>query len=154
MAEILKKAMDVTLDHKDPKRKLERRLAKKQKREAGGKAKDKLRPRPDEVAQKDSGTESEVSRHVGSEVRERVQARASYQCQCTGASGRRCTERTGVQLEHGLPFAIYRTHDERFLEVLCRRHNFFRAEKTYGSEFIRAKIEERRRRGSARGSGG
>jgi hypothetical protein len=42
------------------------------------------------------------------------------------------------------PFAIFRDHDERFLEALCPRHNRYRAERVYGKDLIRRKIEERR----------
>jgi hypothetical protein len=54
----------------------------------------------------------------------------------------RCTSRTGLEIEHAKPFAIFRDHDERFLEALRPRHNRYRAERVYGAEFIRRKIEE------------
>ena len=60
----------------------------------------------------------------------------------------RCTSRTGLEIEHVKPFAIFRDHDERFLEALCPRHNRYRAERVYGAEFIRRKIEERSAQGA------
>ena len=84
------------------------------------------------------------SRYIASEVTERQFERVGYQCEYVGPDGKRCPCRTGLQIEHSLPFAIWRTHDERYLRVFCPRHNRFSAERVYGAEFIGAKIEERR----------
>jgi hypothetical protein len=84
------------------------------------------------------------SRYLPAEVRERVLERAGYRCEFRGPDGTRCTSRTGLEIEHTKPFAIFRDHDERFLEALCPRHNRYRAERVYGAEFIRRKIEEKR----------
>ena len=76
MAEILEQALDVALDKKDPKRKLERRKARQKVAKAT--------PRPDEVAKDVApGVEDEParSRYIPSEVIERVHARANNQCQ-------------------------------------------------------------------------
>ena len=62
-----------------------------------------------------------------------------------GPDGTRCAQRTGLEIDHEKPFALFRTHDERYLRVLCRRHNQFSAEQAYGAEFIRGKIDERQR---------
>ncbi len=86
-----------------------------------------------------------------SEVRERVYLRAGFQCTFRGLDGTRCSSRTGLEIEHQRPFAIYQSHDERFLRVLCRRHNAFEAERVYGADFIRGKIDEKKRRKVTRG---
>ncbi len=111
----------------------------------------KVKSRPDEISRKDTVPHS---RYIPSEVRERVHERANYQCEFLAADQTRCTARTGLEIEHKRPFAIYRSHEERFLKVLCRRHNRFKAEQIYGTEFIRAKIDERCRTGPARVQGG
>jgi 5-methylcytosine-specific restriction endonuclease McrA len=90
--------------------------------------------------------EKAQSRYIPSEVRERVFKRASYQCQYRGIDGRRCSSRTGLEIDHQRPFALYRSHDERFLRVACGRHNRFEAERVYGTEFIRRKIDTKKRR--------
>ena len=87
-------------------------------------------------------------RHVPARVRERVLERAEYRCEFRGPDGTRCSSRTGLEIEHVKPFAIFRDHDERFLEALCPGHNRYRAERVYGKEFIRRKIEERSARGA------
>ncbi len=50
------------------------------------------------------------------------------------------------------PFAIYRSHEERYLRALCKRHNRFEAERVYGAKFIRDKIDEKRRQRSSQSS--
>lgn len=132
MAEIFEQALDVALEKKDPKRKHERRVA----REAS-----KSSPRPDEVTYSEPAT----SRHVASAARGRVLARAGYQCEYRARDGTRCTSRTGLQIEHTKPFAIYHSHDERHLRAYCPAHNRFTAEHAYGPAFIQRKIEERTR---------
>jgi hypothetical protein len=134
MAEVIEKAIDISLEKKDPKRKLERRLEKKRKR----------KPRPDEV----SSDGKAKSRYIPSEIRERVHARAGYRCEWRGLDGTRCSSRTGLEIDHQRPYAIYRSNEERYLRLLCARHNLFEAERVYGTDFIRAKVDEKRRQKS------
>jgi len=114
----------------DPKRKHERRQA----REAA-----KASPSPDEMAT----AEPVGSRYVVAATRGRVLARAGYQCEYRARDGTRCTSRTGLQIEHVRPFAIYQSHDERYLREFCPAHNRLAAERVYGSEFIHRKIQHR-----------
>ena len=130
MAEIMEQALDVALDKKDVQRKRARRLQRVSK---GDK-----KSRPDEVFAK--------SRYIPSEVRERVQERAGYQCQYRGPDGTRCRSRTGLQVEHLRPFAIHRNHDEKYLRLYCDPHNRLSAERVYGAAFIQEKIDASRRR--------
>ena len=48
------------------------------------------------------------------------------------ASGVRCTNTIGVQLDHLMPFGMGGTHEESNLRALCRVHNLFVAEEAYG----------------------
>jgi len=143
MAQVFERAMDISLEKKDPKKKLERRLERERKRSVPS-----SKSRPGKIRPEGSPNEPEgkgKSRYIPSEVRERVLVRAGHQCEYRAKDGTRCSSKTGLQIEHSRPFAIYRSHEERFLKVLCRRHNLFQAERVYGSEFIRAKIEEKKR---------
>ena len=133
MADILETALDIALEKKDPKKKLERR----KKRENSSKTKSRL----NEISKND---EPAKSRYIASEVSERVHARANYQCEFHANDGRRCSSRTGLQIEHVRPFAIYHSNDERFLKLLCADHNGLAAERVYGPAFIQRKIDERR----------
>ncbi len=89
------------------------------------------------------------SRYIASEVSERVHERANYQCQFCASDGRRCIARTGLQIEHVRPFGIFRSNDERFLQLLCTQHNGLAAERVYGAAFMQRKIDERGRRREA-----
>ncbi len=73
-----------------------------------------------------------------------MHARANYRCEFQANDGRRCSSRTGLQIEHVRPFGIYHSNDERFLELLCADHNGLAAERVYGPDFIQRKIDERR----------
>lgn len=95
MAEIMQQAMEDSLDTRDIERKRARRLARK------SKTVDNSGPRPDEVSAK--------SRYLSSHVRERVHERAGYQCQYVVHDGTRCRSRTGLEIEHERPFALYPT---------------------------------------------
>ena len=136
MAEILEQALDVALDKKDLKRKRERRLKRKARRATTAEPK----PRPDKV-----------TRHVQSEVRERVHVRGGFQCEFRGPDGTRCSSRTGLEVEHARPFARFRSHDERFLRLYCKAHNRLSAERAYGVAFIQNKIAAARRRSRSGG---
>ena len=93
-----------------------------------------------------------TSRHVPAEVRERVLERAAYRCEYRAPDGTRCRSRTRLEIEHQRPFAIFQSHDERFLRAFCAGHNRLSAERVYGAEFIREKIEARRGQRNSRGA--
>ena len=139
MADILEKAIDIALEKKDPKKKLERRHKRDKKREDSSKAKS-----PANEIRKTH--EPAKSRYIASEVSERVYARANYRCQYLASDGTRCSARTGLQIEHVRPFGIFRSNDERFLALLCAGHNGLAAERVYGAAFMRRKIDGRRGR--------
>ena len=157
--EVLETAVEIALEKKDPQRKLERRRKREAKaeRERGFRAHDvrnRSRPEVQTVATSSrpgkTGREREAapetSRYIPAVVRERVLERAGYQCEYHSPDGTRCRQRTRLEIDHERPFALYRTHDERYLRALCRQHNQLSAEKVYGSQFVREKIEDRRRR--------
>ena len=123
MAEIMEQALDIALDKKDLKRKRARRLERDAKRR-GDTTRNESRP---------------------DEIRERVHERAGYQCEYRGRDGTRCRARTGLEIEHERPFALYRSHDERFLRLHCPPHNRLSAEKVFGVAFIQEKIDASRR---------
>jgi len=134
MTEILGTALDIALEKKDPKKKLERR----RKRQSGATATSRL----NEVTEKDEPTKS---RYIASEVSERVHERDGYQCAYVGLDGRRCTARVGLQIDHKKPFGIFRSNDEADLRILCASHNLLEAERVYGPAFIHQKIAEQRK---------
>jgi len=136
MSEIMAQAVNLALDKKDVKRRLARRRARKTKSATEPKTK---QHRAREIPAK--------NRYLSSQKRERVHERAGYQCEYRGPDGTRCRARTGLEIEHLLPFAIHRTHDEKHLRLYCGPHNRLAAEKVYGREFIQEKISASRQEG-------
>jgi hypothetical protein len=134
MAEIMEQAMDIALDKKDLKRKRARRLARK----SGSADNSRQETRAREFFAK--------SRYISPRIRERVHQRADYQCEYRGPDGTRCRSRTGLEVEHLRPFALYRSHDEKYLRLFCRPHNRLAAEQAFGAAFIQEKIDASRRR--------
>jgi hypothetical protein len=144
MAHVLERALELALQRKDPKAKRERRLERERKQLAAGAKEscpDKNPAGEEALASRDGPA---PSRYIPAAVRERALERAGYRCEYTGPGGTRCTSRTRLEIEHELPFAIFRSHDEHHLRVFCPGHNRLSAERVYGAEFVRARIEERR----------
>ena len=145
----MEQALEMALEKKDPKKKLERRLAKEGKGRAS-----KSKPCPGQIPEKNDARleerEGAKSRYIPSEVRERVFARAAYRCEFVARDGTRRRARAGLHIDHISPFAIFHTNDESQLRALCSRHNRFTAERVYGAEYIRDKIEQRRKQRPAR----
>ena len=130
MQVVIEKALDLALERKDPKKKLERRIKR-------GKSVERKESSP---AEENTCSSKNRSRYIPDRVRERVLERASYQCEYRGSEGCRCTQRTGLEIDHREPFARGGSNSESNLRVLCKRHNGFQAERDFGAEFIREKI--------------
>jgi hypothetical protein len=131
MAEIFEKAVDIALERKDPRRKLERRRKR---------ASARAPTRPDDVPAKKQDLTLKRSRYIPSSVRERLLEEASYQCEYHGPSGVRCSARASLEIDHVKPFGKGGTNAPANLRVLCKRHNLFVAAKEYGDEFLETKI--------------
>ena len=156
MPEIFEKALDLALElvlgKRDPKQKLERR----RKRQAA-RSKTRLDEASPPQTQLDEAAGAkkreaprreghERSRYTPSSVRERRLEHADYQCEFRGPNGVRCTARTRLEVDHIKPVGKGGTCDEENLRVLCRGHNRLAAEREFGEEFMRAKIEGQKRR--------
>jgi len=178
MAEIMEQAMDMALDKKDLKRKRARRLERKSRSRDNlrqeSRAREIISPSSQLATVRDAGryndrprdsqrslmpgAESSTpgrvptkTRYISSHIRERVHERADYQCEYRGPEETRCRSRTGLQIEHLRPFALYRSHDERFLRLFCGPHNRLSAEHVFGVAFIQGKIDASRRRPAPNG---
>ncbi|MCB9882564.1 MAG: HNH endonuclease, partial [Planctomycetes bacterium] len=79
---------------------------------------------------------------------ELVFERANYRCEFVTGGGVRCDERTGLQIDHIVPHGLHGPTVLANLRCFCGVHNRWVAEQVYGEEFMRAKIEEARRKGS------
>ena len=133
LATILEKLLEIGLEEKDPKRK----LARRRRREARKAENRDSTHRP--------GDGSAIrSRYIPAVVRERVLERAEYQCEYVCSTGVRCSQRTGLNIDHVRPYALGGDHDERNLRALCSAHNLWQAKRIYGAAFIERKSREAR----------
>ena len=147
MPEIIERALDLALEKKDPKQKLERR----RKREAAAATRRETSPekvsteekkRPEGAARR--AARAAGSRYIPSAVRERVLERAGYQCEFTGTGGVRCTARAGLEIDHIEPYGKGGARrGEENLRALCQGHNLFSAAQEFGEDFMKGKIERR-----------
>lgn len=74
---------------------------------------------------------SKTGRHVAAAAKRAVWARDGGQCAFVGAAGR-CTERGFLQYHHVIPFADGGATDASNLQLRCRAHNRFEAERWSG----------------------
>jgi hypothetical protein len=162
LGEVLERALDLALEQKAPERKAARRAKREAARAANGPrsneaegAGESARDRAEGVGHESPPTPERAetrSRHLSAALRHRVLARAGYQCEYRGPGGRRCPQRTGLEIDHRRPFARGGGHEEENLRALCKAHNLFRAEKDFGQAVIRTKAAARRcGGGSAKG---
>jgi 5-methylcytosine-specific restriction endonuclease McrA len=73
-----------------------------------------------------------TGRHVASAEKRKVWARDGGQCAFVGAEGR-CTERGFLEYHHVIPFADGGRTDASNLQLRCRAHNGFEAERWSGT---------------------
>ena len=71
------------------------------------------------------------ARHIPAPVRREVWARDDGQCAFVGAAGR-CTERGFLEYHHVVPFADGGATSADNLELRCRAHNAYEAERWFG----------------------
>ena len=85
-----------------------------------------------------SGTDKEArkptvrSRHVPREVQRQVWRRDAGQCAFASPTGRRCTERTFLELHHREPYAMNGPATVANISLRCWRHNQYEAELIFG----------------------
>ena len=137
LAEVLEKSLEIALHHRDPKERAERRAQRAAKRTTP--VPTSPTPSPAKVSTK----KAERARYIPVALRDQVLERAAHQCEYRAPDGRRCRERTSLEIDHVVPFARGGSSRPENLRVLCRRHNLFAAKQTYGERFVREKIRTR-----------
>ena len=90
------------------------------------------RPRPGRPRSADS-------RNVPAEVKRAVWERDGGQCTFVSDTGHRCRERKDVQFDHIDPYARDGASTVSNIRLLCRAHNQYEADRTFGAEFMRHK---------------
>jgi 5-methylcytosine-specific restriction endonuclease McrA len=84
------------------------------------------------------------SRHVPNEVRRAVLERDGMRCSYVSAEGKRCEQRGWLELHHEQPYGRGGAPTVANIRVLCRGHNDLLAERDYGRDFMRSRIERAR----------
>jgi len=79
------------------------------------------------------------SRHVPAHVRRAVWVRDGGRCTFVGKDGKRCEARGWLELDHRNEFARGGSATIEGMRLLCRAHNQYSAEQTYGTEFMKEK---------------
>ncbi len=163
MPEIFEKALGLALEKKDLQKKLERREKRQVARSktrldeasppktrldeaAGAKKREAAGSRAFQAPPGAQASRLHLSRYIPSSVRERLFERADYQCEFRGPDGVRCTARTRLEVDHIEPVGKGGSRGEENLRVFCRGHNLLAAAREFGEEFMRGKIEGRKRR--------
>ena len=78
------------------------------------------------------GTASRPSRHIPADVKRAVWRRDAGQCAFVGLTGRRCSERTFLELHHVQPYAKRGPATVTNIALRCWRHNQYEAELIFG----------------------
>jgi hypothetical protein len=78
-----------------------------------------------------------ASRHVPAAVRRAVWLRERGQCAFVARRGRRCTERTFLELHHLRPYALGGEATVSNISLRCRRHNTYEAQMDFSPRTLR-----------------
>ncbi len=99
---------------------------------------------PGSDAASDAATNSgRGSRHIPAAVKRAVWTRDGGQCAFVSSSGRRCAEEGFLEFHHVVPYASGGRSTADNIEVRCRTHNGYEAERHFGS-WVSAVREEPR----------
>lgn len=83
-------------------------------------------------------------RIIPAEVRRAVRTRDGDRCAFVSDDGHRCEERSRLEFDHVVPVAQGGASTLGNVRQLCRTHNRLEAERRFGREFVRMKIQARR----------
>jgi hypothetical protein len=98
----------------------------------------RIRPGTDSTLRSASPTERRPaadgrSRHISAAVKRAVWFRDAGQCAFVSDQGRRCTERSFLELHHVRPYALDGPATVGNIALRCRRHNQYEGELVFGS---------------------
>jgi 5-methylcytosine-specific restriction endonuclease McrA len=76
------------------------------------------------------------SRYIPAAVKRAVYERDQGQCTYVAPNGQRCTERGRLEFHHRKPYGRGGGHNVENVQLLCRVHNGYLAERDYGKEVM------------------
>jgi 5-methylcytosine-specific restriction endonuclease McrA len=89
--------------------------------------------------EKDSGGAN--PRYIPVDVNRAVRERDQHQCTFVSETGRRCSARSFLELDHIEPVARGGRATIANLRLRCHAHNRYEAERAFGTEFMKSKID-------------
>lgn len=137
---------EIALDHLDPERKESRKTQKRERTSLGTSQVKKVKQvnsEAEETTPHPPDTKP-LSRHIPSVTRRRVWLRAEGRCEYhDNMTGKRCSARHGMQIDHIQEFSCGGTHDLGNLRLYCGAHNRARGK---AAEYLRRTTRERGQR--------
>ncbi len=97
----------------------------------------------------DSRRKATGKRTVPAHVKREVWARDRGRCTFVGSSGKRCPATTRLEFDHVVPVARGGRATVEGIRLLCRAHNQYEAEGTFGDGFMHEKREAAKARAAA-----
>src|SRR5262249_42235523 len=82
--------------------------------------------------------------YIPADVNRTVRERDQHQCTFVSETGRRCSARTFLELDHIEPVARGGKSTVENLRLRCRAHNQHEAESAFGTDFMSNKREQAR----------
>ena len=123
MEQVFETTLDLALDKLSPERKEKRREKRAAKKGQGATALDK------------AGSKKRT-RHIPSQISDKVFVRDGGCCAFIGREGRRCGSKHDLEVHHKTAFAKGGESTLENLTLFCRAHNQHAAEKDFGRDFI------------------
>ncbi len=93
---------------------------------------------------------SRSERHIPSRVKRQVWKRDGGRCTFVSATGHRCASRSDIEFDHVEAVARGGRATVANVRLLCRAHNQYMAECTFGAEFMKAKRQRSREAAASR----
>ncbi len=76
------------------------------------------------------------TRNIPAAIRDKVYKRDGGRCTFVGENGKRCNSTWNLEIDHIVPFARGGNNSPGNLRLLCAKHNFMEAARTYGKDFM------------------
>ena len=144
-AETLEACLDENIKRHDPEQKLARRRVREEKKAAAEGDKSAVIAESLVAAAEvivpelpPEDRDPAVRRYPTAALRDEVLGRDGFQCSFVSDCGVRCQCRTGLQIDHVLPWASGGRTEATNLRTVCQTHNLMHARRLFGN----AKIEE------------
>ena len=140
--DVVIKALNDLIEKRDPMKKAERALLRKEKKEASTSA-----PKSDDRINIDksvtpiintpppSSSLKTLARYVPAEQKHQVYQRDKGHCAFIDHRGRPCLSTTTLQVDHVIPVALNGSNEIQNLRLLCREHNVFESIRMMGKRW-------------------